>query len=132
MQFQKQLNFTTNIQQTTLIVVTGDHETGGMTLGFAGTKYSTAFSVLGNQKVSNDKFTKLLNEKLPEAKKLSDLAGLVKDSFGLDMDTQSKSKLALTETELADLEKAFQESKKINLNAIKVPKTTFYMGNTTL
>ena len=96
----------------TLIVVTGDHETGGMTLGFAGTKYSTAFSVLGNQKVSNDKFTKLLNEKLPEAKKLSDLAGLVKDSFGLDMDTQSKSKLALTETELADLEKAFQESKK--------------------
>ena len=31
----------------TLIVVTGDHETGGMTIGFAGTQYSTFFDKIG-------------------------------------------------------------------------------------
>jgi len=41
----------------TLIVVTGDHECGGLTLGFAGTKYASHFDVLGKQKVSFQKFT---------------------------------------------------------------------------
>jgi alkaline phosphatase len=36
----------------TLIVVTGDHETGGMTIGFSGTKYSTFFNKIALQKGS--------------------------------------------------------------------------------
>jgi alkaline phosphatase len=44
----------------TLIVVTGDHETGGMSIGFAGTKYSTFFEKIGPQEGSfqafNDNF----------------------------------------------------------------------------
>jgi len=43
--------------QETLIVVTGDHECGGMTLGFAGTKYETYFQLLGRQKISFKKFS---------------------------------------------------------------------------
>jgi alkaline phosphatase len=40
----------------TLIVVTGDHECGGLTLGFAGTGYATAFDVLSNQTMSFEAF----------------------------------------------------------------------------
>ena len=36
----------------TLIVVTGDHECGGMTIGFAGTKYASFFDKLRHQKIS--------------------------------------------------------------------------------
>ncbi|WP_211341292.1 alkaline phosphatase [Desulfoglaeba alkanexedens] len=43
--------------QETLIVVTGDHECGGLTLGFAGTKYETEFNMLKHQKVSFQKFS---------------------------------------------------------------------------
>jgi alkaline phosphatase len=45
----------------TLIVVTGDHETGGMTLGFVGTQYETAFDVLAGQTKSYQQF---INEDL--------------------------------------------------------------------
>ncbi|SDL15924.1 alkaline phosphatase [Maridesulfovibrio ferrireducens] len=41
----------------TLIVVTGDHECGGLTLGFAGTKYGSYYSALKPQDVSFQKFT---------------------------------------------------------------------------
>ena len=40
----------------TLIVVTGDHETGGLSLGFAGTGYETAFEVFDRQNKSYDRF----------------------------------------------------------------------------
>ncbi|MCU4156369.1 alkaline phosphatase [Carboxylicivirga sp. A043] len=40
----------------TLIIVTGDHETGGLTLGYGGTKYSTAFTLLNYQKMSYDAY----------------------------------------------------------------------------
>ncbi len=40
----------------TLIVVTGDHECGGLTLGFAGTGYHTAYEILDNQTMSYEKF----------------------------------------------------------------------------
>ena len=40
----------------TLIVVTGDHETGGLTIGYAGTDYDTFLTNLKNQKLSYAKF----------------------------------------------------------------------------
>ena len=36
----------------TLILVTGDHETGGLTIGYAGTDYDTYLTTLSNQKLS--------------------------------------------------------------------------------
>lgn len=44
----------------TLIIVTGDHETGGMTLGQATTGYDTAFDLLSNQKMSYEAFDEVL------------------------------------------------------------------------
>lgn len=40
----------------TLILVTGDHETGGLTIGFAGTNYDTFLTNIQNQKISYAKF----------------------------------------------------------------------------
>ena len=36
--------------------VTGDHETGGLTIGFAGTDYDTYLDLLENQKISFAKY----------------------------------------------------------------------------
>ena len=40
----------------TLILVTGDHETGGLTIGYAGTDYYTFLQNFNNQKISYAKF----------------------------------------------------------------------------
>lgn len=40
----------------TLILVTGDHETGGLTIGYAGTDYDTFLTNFDNQKISYAKF----------------------------------------------------------------------------
>ncbi|MFN2354887.1 MAG: alkaline phosphatase [Desulfopila sp.] len=72
----------------TLIVVTGDHETGGMTIGFSGTKYSTFFDKIGLQKGSfhafNDKVLgpyKKIHTK--DNAKLLDILPEVEQYFGL-------------------------------------------------
>ncbi len=43
----------------TLIVVTGDHETGGLTIGWAGTAYGTHLEKLETQRLSYHEFDKL-------------------------------------------------------------------------
>ena len=43
----------------TLIVVTGDHETGGLTIGWVGTAYASYFEKLENQKISYVEFDKV-------------------------------------------------------------------------
>ncbi|MBF0552806.1 MAG: alkaline phosphatase, partial [Deltaproteobacteria bacterium] len=40
----------------TLIIITADHETGGMTIGWAGTKYGTFYQNLSGQTMSYDAF----------------------------------------------------------------------------
>lgn len=42
--------------EETLILVTGDHETGGLTIGFAGTDYDTFLTNISSQKISYAKF----------------------------------------------------------------------------
>jgi alkaline phosphatase len=54
---QQAVDFSGKHPKETLIVVTGDHECGGLTLGFAGTKYASNFDILGGQNVSFQKFT---------------------------------------------------------------------------
>ena len=54
------LKFAAKHTNDTLIVVTGDHECGGMTLGFAGTGYETYYEKLQNQKIAFDDFYKFV------------------------------------------------------------------------
>lgn len=42
--------------EETLIIVTGDHETGGLTIGFAGTDYDLFLTNINNQKISYAKY----------------------------------------------------------------------------
>lgn len=53
---QKAIDFYDAHPDETLILVTGDHETGGMTIGYAGTNYDTFLQNLANQKISYAKF----------------------------------------------------------------------------
>jgi len=77
----------------TLIVVTGDHECGGLTLGFAGTRYGNYYDYLKSQKASFEGFTAALAEykKTHDAAsaKFEDVAPLIKESFGLVVPTEA-------------------------------------------
>ena len=68
----------------TLILVTGDHETGGLTIGFAGTNYDTFLTNFNNQKISYAKFDSDYVSKYKEEK--TDFDTIMKDVtelFGL-------------------------------------------------
>lgn len=53
---EKAVEFYEKHPDETLILVTGDHETGGLTIGYAGTDYDTFLTNFDNQKISNAKF----------------------------------------------------------------------------
>ena len=79
----------------TLIVVTGDHECGGLTLGFAGTQYESNFTVLGRQQVSFQKFTDEMVAKFKHDCKgsctFNDIKPLITANFGLKFDGDPKA-----------------------------------------
>ena len=52
----KAVEFYNEHPDETLIIVTGDHETGGLTIGYAGTDYDTFLTNMNNQKISYAKF----------------------------------------------------------------------------
>ena len=56
------MDFARKHPNDTLLVVTGDHETGGLTLGFANTQYESSIYLLGNQKCSSDEFKNKVNQ----------------------------------------------------------------------
>ncbi|NBC48487.1 MAG: hypothetical protein GVY22_10935 [Gammaproteobacteria bacterium] len=62
------LGFAEEHPRETLIVVTGDHECGDMTLGFAGAAYHTYFEVLGGQKLAYDDFDRTVFEPYQESR----------------------------------------------------------------
>ena len=53
---EKAVEFYNEHPDETLIIVTGDHETGGLTIGFAGTDYDTFLKNFENQKISYAKY----------------------------------------------------------------------------
>ncbi|MDD2955828.1 MAG: alkaline phosphatase [Oscillospiraceae bacterium] len=96
----------------TLILVTGDHETGGLTIGYAGTDYDTFLTNLTNQKVSYAKFDADYVAGYKEnSTPFADVLVDVKECFGLmtkdDSDATEESKLVLTDYELGLLEAAY-------------------------
>jgi alkaline phosphatase len=99
----------------TLIVVTADHECGGLTLGFAGTGYDTAFELLAGQSKSYEAFQADLDAYF-ESNSSTDMDAemwtLVNTSFGLDGNSLTLSTDDdLTEYEKARLESAFDMSR---------------------
>ncbi len=109
------LEFYNEHPDETLIVVTGDHETGGLTIGYAGTDYATYLTNLKNQKISYAKFdsdyvTKYKANNTSFESVLKD----VKKLFGLmtadDKDAESNPNLVLTDYELSKLRAAYDKT----------------------
>ncbi|MDF2511129.1 MAG: alkaline phosphatase [Herbinix sp.] len=103
--------------EETLILVTGDHETGGLTIGFAGTNYDTYLTNLENQKISYAKYDSqyVANYKKNATNFTAVLADIEK-YFGLvakNKATSSTNKnLILTEYEYNKLYDAYQMTLK--------------------
>lgn len=123
--------------EETLIVVTGDHETGGMSLGFAGTEYATFFDKIANQNISYQVFDKRIEE-LRKTKgavaTLTDIKGDITKHFGLifagqeeiatlakeakkNPEARKRLGLALTAAETAALKKALAMSMQGNVES---------------
>ncbi|MBE0637346.1 MAG: alkaline phosphatase [Bacteroidales bacterium] len=73
----------------TLIVVTADHETGGLSLGWAGKHYDSDFAILQLQKISSESFTILLDSLLkgPANQRYEFAMEMVNNYFGLGGET---------------------------------------------
>ncbi len=113
---QVAIDFANEHPDDTLIVVTGDHETGGMTLGFAATGYNTAFNILDNQKISYVAFDKIISDMKAEnpGLTLEEVMPVITENFGLLVPTGEKSEnpMVLTESEYKKLQNGFSESMK--------------------
>ncbi len=102
----------------TLIIVTADHETGGMALGYTATGYDTHFSILEGQKLSYSAFNKIFSDMKKSNSQLmmSDVLPAVKENFGLiapddpDAALEQNAGRVLTAYEYEKLVSALSES----------------------
>ncbi len=94
--------------EETLIVVTGDHETGGMTIGFATTAYDTHFNYLQSQTLSYEDFDKAVGQMREDKATFEDALARIEAAYGLSQNPESK--LALSAQELATLKAAYELS----------------------
>lgn len=99
----------------TLILVTGDHETGGLTIGFAGTDYDTFLTNIKNQKISYAKYDSDYVSKYKENKtSFEDVLKDVQNLFGLVTSSnaaQAKDEtLVLTDYEYNKLKDAYDKT----------------------
>lgn len=112
----------------TLILVTGDHETGGLTIGYAGTDYDTFLTNFNNQKISYAKFDSDYVSKYKEEKTdfdtvmkdVTELFGLKapqkegakssskKDSADKHPESEDDGSLAMTQYEYDKLKEAYE------------------------
>lgn len=107
---QHALDFYNQHPDETLIIVTGDHECGGLTLGYASTAYESAFSLLNNQKVSYWSFTeKVMGWAKEGTISFEEAMAEAKAAFGIGDESKG---LGLSEYELKRLEDGFNSSMK--------------------
>ena len=106
----------------TLIVVTGDHETGGMSMGFAGTGYAMYMERLTNQVMSVNAFankvTKMFNGN-PDLK-FDDVKPLIGEAFGFKFDGDAKADpMVLSKNEADEIRKAFDHDMRFYKSKIE-------------
>jgi len=111
---QAAVEFYNKHPKDTLIVVTGDHETGGMSLGFAGTGYDTRLGLLANQKVSFVEYDKQVAKFRADRATFSDALASIEANFGLAAKPDSGAAAGplpkLSDFELAQIRAAFEKS----------------------
>ena len=108
---QVAIDFADEHPDETLILVTGDHETGGLTIGYAGTDYDTYLDLLENQKISYAKFDSDYVASYKENKTpFEDVLSDIEELFGLKAQGAADDKLVLTEYEMEQLRAAYEKS----------------------
>jgi alkaline phosphatase len=111
---QEAINFYNEHPNETLILVTGDHETGGLTIGFAGTNYDTYLQNLSNQKMSYTAFDRKIAEFREKKVSFDDAMKEVETQFGLKRagsgDESKNGGMALTQAEEAKIKAAYEKS----------------------
>jgi alkaline phosphatase len=109
------MEFYQNHPEETLIIVTADHETGGLSMGHASSKYDTEYAYLAAQEVSSQSFTLIADSLFADARNqnLEFALQLVEDYFGLGRNAA----VQLTDYEQGLLEQAYYVfSGKKNMN----------------
>ncbi|MGN0867277.1 MAG: alkaline phosphatase [Oligosphaeraceae bacterium] len=110
------MEFAAQHPEETLIVTTGDHETGGMTMGFANAGYGLNLLLLAQQKCTPEVFDGKV-AKARAAKEdfsMADAEVLLNENFGFLFSPESKGdKMYINDEERKELEKAFHESGKL-------------------
>lgn len=105
---QVAIDFAAEHPDETLIIVTGDHETGGLTIGFAATAYDTHFDYLQNQKMSYVDFDKEIAGMREEGAAFETALQVIEANYGLT--SQPDQPLTLTEEETQRIRNAFDLS----------------------
>ncbi|BAX78729.1 alkaline phosphatase [Labilibaculum antarcticum] len=106
----KAIEFYNKHPKETLILVCGDHETGGLALGFAGSHYNSSFSLLQYQNTSYEAFSNkiaLYKKEHADNYSIADGLEIVKENFGLG---DASKGLELTPFENQQLKDAFVKS----------------------
>ena len=99
----------------TLILVTADHETGGLTIGFAGTDYNLFFNTLKSQKISYAKFdSDYVSSYKKNKTSFDDVMKDVTELFGLKVPgsdgKNNNGGLVLTDYEYSRIKKAYEKT----------------------
>lgn len=127
------LEFARKDPENTLVVVTGDHECGGLTLGWAGTQYQSYFEILDNQKISfqefSDKAFKEYKEECGGKCSFDDVKPLITKYFGLKFQGDpEKDRLVLADYQIKDLKAAYARSMAGEKEIAKDPATKRIYG----
>jgi len=103
----------------TLIITTGDHETGGMSMGFAGSGYAIYMERLVNQKCSVPKFADLVKQAKKANPKLTfeDVKPMLTVKFGFQFIPADRK--FLTEGEVNFVRSVLKKTPKITLAELK-------------
>lgn len=98
----------------TLVMVTGDHETGGMSMGFAGTGGKFMVEHLAAQKCSAEHFSSMIKEKLKANLKLDfeDVKPLITEKFGLVFTKDRNNPMRVRSAERKLLQEAFEKDRE--------------------
>jgi len=108
----------------TLVVVTGDHETGGMTMGFAGTGYALYMERLGNQTMSVGKFEKEMGKLYGKRTDVSydEVKPVIEKAFGFKFEADRSDPMRLHSDERAELREAFDHDAELHKKRVEENK----------
>lgn len=127
------LDFQNSHPEETLVIVTGDHETGGLSMGFSGTGYALYMERLAGQTMSVGRFDSKAREFF--SRSFEDVKPLVERAFGLrfpSADPASSAKaggkdpMTLTESEIGEIRRAYDHD--VAFHKAKVEENLKYDG----